>query len=97
MKSILDRIPDGGHYYLTIDLDGLDPSIAPAVMARAPGGLLFHQVRTLVHGLVNKGRLVGLDLNEIAPKYDINGVTCQVAGRIVLNFIGASVRAGYFD
>ncbi|GIS90232.1 MAG: agmatinase [Pseudomonadota bacterium] len=39
MQAVLDRIPDGGPYYLTIDADGLDPTIMPAVMARVPGGL----------------------------------------------------------
>lgn len=97
MQSVLDRIPDGGHYYLTVDLDGLDPSIAPAVMARTPGGLLYHHMRTLVQGLVNKGRLVGMDLNEIAPKYDLGGITCGVAGRMAMMYIGAAVRAGYFE
>jgi len=97
MAAILDRIPDGGHYYLTVDLDGLDPSVAPGVMARTPGGLLYHHMRTLVQGLVGKGRLVGMDLNEIAPKYDMGGVTCGVAGRMALMYIGATVRAGYFD
>jgi len=97
MKSVLDRIPDGGHYYLTVDLDGLDPSIAPGVMARTPGGLLYHHMRTLIQGLVNKGRLVGMDLNEIAPKYDLGGVTCGVAGRMAMMYIGAAVRAGYFN
>ena len=97
MAAILDRIPDGGHYYLTVDLDGLDPSVAPGVMARTPGGLLYHHMRTLVQGLVGKGRLVGMDLNEIAPKYDLGGVTCGVAGRMALMCIGATVRAGYFD
>ncbi len=97
MQAVLDRIPDGGHYYLTVDLDGLDPGIAPAVMARTPGGLLYHHMRTLVQGLVSKGKLVGMDLNEIAPKYDLGGVTCGIAGRMVLMYIGAAVRAGYFD
>lgn len=97
MAAALDQIPDGGHYYLTIDLDGLDPSIAPAVMARTPGGLLYHHMRTLIQGLVGKGRLVGMDLNEIAPKYDLGGVTCGVAGRMAMMYIGAAVRAGYFD
>lgn len=97
MAAVLDRIPDGGHYYLTVDLDGLDPSIAPAVMARTPGGLLYHHMRALVQGLVAKGRLVGMDLNEIAPKYDLGGITCGVAGRMVLMYVGAAVRAGYFD
>lgn len=97
MAAVLDRIPDGGHYYLTVDLDGLDPSVAPAVMARTPGGLLYHHMRTLIQGLVGKGRLVGMDLNEIAPKYDLGGVTCGVAGRMAMMYIGAAVRAGYFD
>lgn len=97
MAAVLDRIPDGGHYYLTIDLDGLDPSIAPAVMARTPGGLLYHHMRTLIQGLAGKGRLVGMDMNEIAPMYDLGGVTCGVAGRMALMCIGATVRAGYFD
>ena len=97
MQSVLDRIPDGGHYYLTIDLDGMDPAIAPAVMARTPGGLWFHQARTLIHGLIGKGRLVGMDLNEIAPKYDLGDVTAITAGRMAGNFIGKTVQAGYYD
>ena len=37
MKAILDRIPDGHNYYLTIDADGVDPTIMPAVAGPAPG------------------------------------------------------------
>lgn len=97
MQSVLDRIPDGGTYYLTIDADGMDPSIAPAVMALVPGGILYPQMRTLIHGLINKGELIGMDVNEIAPRYDHNEVTCVLAGRLIINYIGAAVRAGYFD
>jgi len=97
MSAVLDRIPDGGRYYLTIDADGLDPSVCPAVAGPAPGGLLFHQVRALIHGLVNKGRLVGLDFVEITPSRDLNGITSHVCGRVFLNAIGAAVRAGYFQ
>ena len=50
MQSVLERIPSGGRYYLTIDADGLDPTVMPAVAAPAPGGLVFHQVRALIHG-----------------------------------------------
>jgi agmatinase len=97
MGSVLARIPDGGTYYLTIDADGLDPAIMPAVAAPVPGGLLFHQVRALIHGLVAKGRVVGMDLVEIAPARDVNGISCITAGRLVLNLVGAMVRAGYFE
>lgn len=97
MQAVLDRIPDGGRYYLTIDLDGIDPAIAPGVAGPCPGGLTFPQVRTLIHGLVGKGRVVGMDVVEITPRSDVNQITCITAGRFVVNMIGACVRAGYFD
>jgi agmatinase len=96
MDSILDRIPANERYYLTIDADGLDPAVMPAVGAPAAGGLLFHHVRTLIHGLVKKGQLLGMDIVEITPKRDINGISSLTAGQLILNFIGATVRAGYF-
>jgi agmatinase len=97
MDAVLDRIPDGGPYYLTIDADGIDPTIMPAVMAQTPGGLDWLQIRKLVHGLVNKGRVVGMDLVEIAPMHDIGNITVVHAERLICNFIGASVRAGHCD
>lgn len=97
MASVLARIPDGGHYYVTIDLDAFDAGIAPAVGAPCPGGLTFAEARQLLHGLVKKGRVVGLDVVEITPSTDLNQITCITAGRLIVNFIGAAVRAGYFD
>ncbi len=96
MDAVLARIPDGGNYYLTVDADGLDPAIAPGVLAAAPGGLSFHQARKLIHGLVRKGRVVGMDVVEIAPRKDVNNITAITAGRLFVNLIGAAVRAGYF-
>ena len=96
MKAILDRIPDGGRYYLTVDMDGMDPSIAPAVNAPSPGGVTYVQARELIHGLVRKGRVVGMDVVEITPKHDVNQITCITAGRLIVNLIGQAVRAGYF-
>lgn len=97
MDAVLDRIPDGGRYYLTIDADGLDPSIMPAVAGPAPGGVTFPQARKLIHGLVRKGRVVGMDIVEITPSSDVNRISCITAGRLIVNLIGAAVRAGYFN
>ena len=96
MAAVLDRIPDGERYYLTIDADGLDPSIMPAVAGPAPGGVTYDQARTLIHGLVRKGRVVGMDVVEITPKRDVNDISSITAGRLILNLIGAAVRADYF-
>lgn len=96
MPAVLERIPDGGQYYLTIDADGIDPAIMPAVAGPAPGGVTYAQMRTLIHGLVSKGRVVGMDIVEITPKKDVNGITAITAGRFIVNLIGKAVRAGYF-
>lgn len=95
-QAILDRIPDGGRYYITIDLDGMDPSIAPAVAGPCPGGVTFPEARALIRGLVTKGRVVGMDVVEITPRVDVNQITCMTAGRLIVNLIGAAVRANYF-
>jgi agmatinase len=97
MDAVLRLIPDGGRYYLTVDMDGMDCAIAPAVAAPMPGGVTFVEARRLVHGLVAKGRVVGMDVVEITPRTDINRITCITAGRLIVNLIGAAVRAGYFD
>lgn len=96
MEAVLARIPDGRQYYLTIDADGIDPTIMPAVAGPAPGGVTYAQIRTLIHGLVTKGRVVGMDIVEITPKRDVNGISAITAGRLIVNLIGQAVRAGYF-
>lgn len=97
MQAVLDRIQDGGPYYLTIDADGLDPTIMPGVISQTPGGLTWVQMHKLIHGLVNKGRIVGMDLVEIAPGFDVGKTTLVHAERLICNFIGATVRAGYYN
>jgi agmatinase len=97
IDAVLARIPDAERYYLTIDADGFDPSVMPAVGLSAPGGVTFHQARKLIHGLVRKGRVVGMDIVEITPRADVNRISAITAGRLVVNLIGAAVRAGYFD
>ncbi len=97
IEAIVARIPDGGRTYLTVDMDGMDPSVAPAVAAPCPGGVTFLQARHLIRELVRKSRVVGMDVVEITPAADVNCLTCITAGRLIVNLIGAAVRAGYFD
>lgn len=94
--ALLARIPDGGRYYLTIDADGLDPAVMPAVEGPAPGGISYRQTIDLIKGLFAKGRVVGMDVVEIAPSRDVNEITSMTAGLIILNAIGAAVRTGQF-
>ncbi len=97
MAAVLERVPAGAQYYLTIDADGLDPAVMPAVAAPAPGGVTFHQARQLIHGLARRGRIVGMDIVEITPARDLNEITAIAAGRLIVNLIGATAAAGYWD
>ncbi|MHA6645492.1 arginase family protein [Mesorhizobium sp. A623] len=97
IAALLDLIPDGGNYYLTVDADGFDPSVMPAVALPQPGGVKYRQAIELIKGLVSKGRLVGMDIVEITPQNDVNEISSITAGHLILNLIGAAVRAGYFE
>jgi agmatinase len=97
VEAILKRIPDNGRYYISIDADGLDPAVIPAVGAPQPGGITYPQTIDIIQGLFRKGRVLGLDFVELTPAFDVNEISSITAGHIILNFICAAVRAGYFD
>lgn len=88
VEGVLERIPAGKRYYLTIDIDGFDPSIAPGTGTPSHGGFLYYDVLEIIAGLAKRGDIVGIDLVEIAPDYDHTGTTAILAAQILLNTIG---------
>ncbi len=88
IEAVLDRIPEGARYYVTIDIDGFDPSIAPGTGTPSHGGFLYYEVLELLDGLTQRGDVVGLDLVEVAPDYDHTGSTAILAAQILMNTIG---------
>jgi agmatinase len=95
VQRALERIPAGRDYYVTIDIDGFDPSIAPGTGTPSHGGFLYYEGLEFLCGLARRGRIVGLDLVEVAPDYDRDGTTAILAAQILLNVIGriAAARA----
>ena len=88
VDGMLARIPEGERYYVTIDIDGFDPSIAPGTGTPSHGGFLYYEVLELLQGLSKRGTVIGMDLVEVAPDYDNTGSTSFLAAQILLNFIG---------
>lgn len=86
--GVLDLIPKGARYYVTIDIDGFDPSIAPGTGTPSHGGFLYWEVMELLQGLTKRGKVVGIDLVEVAPAYDPSGITAFLAAQVLLNFLG---------
>lgn len=86
--AMLERIPKGASYYLTIDIDAFDPSIAPGTGTPSHGGFLYYEVLELIDGLAKRGDIIGLDLVEVAPDYDQSGSTSILAAQLLMNTIG---------
>ena len=88
VEEVLARIPAGVRYYVTIDIDGFDPSIAPGTGTPSHGGFLYYEVLELLQGIAGRGDVIGMDLVEVAPDYDHSGSTSFLAAQILLNFLG---------
>lgn len=88
VEGILERVPAGKRYYLTIDIDAFDPSIAPGTGTPSHGGFLYYEVLEFLDGLSKRGDIVGVDLVEVAPDYDRTGSTAILAAQVLMNLIG---------
>jgi agmatinase len=81
---LCDQLPFGGDVFVTIDVDGLDPSFAPASGWPQPGGLSFRHVAGIIAELSRSGRIIGGDVVELLPWRDINGLTALTAARLLM-------------
>jgi len=88
VDGVLARIPSGVRYYITIDIDAFDPSIAPGTGTPSHGGFLYYEVLELLDGLCQQGQVVGVDLVEVAPDYDPTSSTSTLAAQVLMNLIG---------
>lgn len=92
VEAALRHVPEGARVVVTLDCDGLDPTVMPGVAARSPGGLTYTQVIDLIAGLGKRARIVGFDLVELYPPADIDGLSALTAARLLVNLIGAIAR-----
>jgi agmatinase len=93
VETALERIPAGKRYYVTIDIDGFDPSIAPGTGTPSHGGFLYYEGLELLAGLARRGSIVGIDLVEVAPDYDHTGTTAILAAQLLMNVVGRVLHA----
>ena len=64
-EQVANKLPP--QVYITIDMDGLDPSIMPAVGTPEPGGLLWEELQHLLTRIAERHRIIGCDLVELCP------------------------------
>jgi agmatinase len=89
---VLAEVPAGSNVLLTLDCDGLDPTIMPAVIGPAPGGIAYWQAVGLMRGVAKKARIAGFDIVEFMPERDQQQLGALTAARLVANAIGLISR-----
>jgi agmatinase len=92
LQPVLDAIPAGSNVIICFDCDGLDPSIMPGVIGRAPGGLGYWQTVELLTGIAGKSRIAAFDLVEFMPDQDVDGLGALTASRMVTTMLGLICR-----
>ncbi|MDE0698856.1 MAG: arginase family protein [Boseongicola sp.] len=88
----IDGIDPGAEVILCIDIDAMDPSIAPNTIGRAPGGLTYYQVLELIVAASERGRIAAVDFVEIMPEADVDGIGGLTVSRLVAATMGIIAR-----
>jgi len=89
IAAIVSEIGELGNYYVSIDIDGLDPSIAPGTESPEADGLSFQQAKQLLRGIAGHGKLVGVDIVEVNPYLDHAELTQHISVQLLLEAIAS--------
>jgi agmatinase len=87
--AIAEALDGPERVYLSVDIDVVDPGMAPGTGTPEPGGLLGRELLTAVRRIVGEVDLAGMDVVEVSPPYDQSEVTALLAYRVVMEAISA--------
>jgi len=85
-KKIIERV--GKNVYVSFDMDAIDPAYAPGVSVPVPMGLRNSEAVYLLKSLAQKG-IVGMDIMEVCPDYDIKDRTSHLTSRMIGEIISS--------
>jgi len=89
-EDLIAHIEPGADVYITLDIDALDPAIAPGTGTPEPGGFTYYEAKAIMRVVAQRGRLVGLDVVEVSQPYDVSQTTAQHAARLIIDTVGAA-------
>ena len=87
--AIAEALDGPDSIYLSIDIDVVDPGLAPGTGTPEPGGMLSRELLRAVRQIVGAVDLAGMDIVEVAPPYDWAEATAMIANRAALEAISA--------
>jgi agmatinase len=86
-EAVFAKLPTDRRWFVTIDCDGLDPSVAPGVTYPEPGGVTYGEAAVFIRGLARAQRLVGVEFTEFVPALDVRSLTALAVGRLLMNVV----------
>lgn len=92
LRTFLDRVAEaGGLLHVSLDVDFLDPTVAPAVGTTVPGGASFREAHLVMEMLHDSGLVSSLDLVELNPFLDERGRTATLLVDLTASLMGRKV------
>lgn len=92
LRAFLQKVTaDDGLLHVSLDVDFLDPGIAPAVGTTVPGGTTFREAHLVMELLHESARVTSLDLVELNPFLDTRGRTAKLMVDLVASLMGRKV------
>ena len=93
-EAIAIALDDADGFHLSLDLDALDPSVAPGVGTPEPCGLTHREAHALMEVAAASGGLRSLEVAEVNPIRDIRNQTAEVAVALVASALGKRILPG---
>ena len=94
MRAVMERalhgLPPGAHLHVSLDVDFLDPDIAPGVATTVRGGPTYREAQLCMEMLADTGALGSLDIVELNPACDVRNRTAELAVDLVESLFGKS-------
>lgn len=90
-RAALDRLAHVEHLHVSLDLDSLDPQVAPGVGTPVAGGLTYREAHLLMEILADSGRVASVDVVEVNPILDARNRTAEIAVGLVASLLGKSI------
>jgi agmatinase len=81
------------HVFLSFDIDSVDPAFAPGTGTPEPGGFLPREVFRMLQVVTREG-LIGMEVVEVSPPYDVADNTALLASRVIMHVLGTLVVSG---
>ena len=90
-KIIQTCINKNNNIYISIDLDCLDPAFAPGVSVPTPCGLNPMELTFFIKKILVQTKIIGCDIVELSPSFDINNITANLAARLFKEILGSII------